>query len=76
LNKLLHNLAPNLNTLYKNPPTSQCELGFKSPHAEGLIYETAWNGKIHSTLHVFCTTYCYFRTDSPTSALLADTIPY
>jgi hypothetical protein len=36
LNKLLHNLAQNLNTLQKNLPTSQYELGFKSPHAEGL----------------------------------------
>jgi len=36
LNELLHNLAQNLNTLKKNLPTSQYELGFKSPHAEGL----------------------------------------
>ena len=37
MNKLLRNLAQNLNTLQKNLPTSQYELGFKSPHAEGLI---------------------------------------
>jgi hypothetical protein len=35
LNKLLHNLAQNLNTLQKNLPT-QYELGVKCPHAEGL----------------------------------------
>jgi hypothetical protein len=36
LNKLLHNLVQNLNTLQKNLPTSQYELGIKCPHAEGL----------------------------------------
>jgi hypothetical protein len=36
-NKLLHNLDRNLNTLQKNLPTSQYELGIKCPHAEGLI---------------------------------------
>jgi hypothetical protein len=36
LNKLLHNLVQNFNTLQKNLPTSQYELGIKCPHAEGL----------------------------------------
>jgi hypothetical protein len=36
LNKLLHSLAQNLNTLQKNLPTSQYELGIKCPHAERL----------------------------------------
>jgi len=36
LNKLLHNLAQNLNTLQKKLPTSQYELDFKCPYAEGL----------------------------------------
>jgi hypothetical protein len=36
LNKLLHNLDQNLNTLQKNLPASQYELGIKCPHAEGL----------------------------------------
>jgi len=33
----MRNLAQNLNTLSKNLPTIQYELGFKCPHAEGLI---------------------------------------
>jgi len=37
LNKLLHNLAQNLNALWKNLPTSQYELEIKCPHTEGLM---------------------------------------
>jgi hypothetical protein len=37
LNKLLHNLAQNLNTLQQKLPTSQYELGIKCSHAEGLM---------------------------------------
>jgi len=40
LNRLLHNLAQNLNTPYKKLPTSQYGLGFKYPHAEGLMNQS------------------------------------
>jgi hypothetical protein len=35
----LHNLAQNLNALYRDLPTSLYELGFKYHHAEGLKSE-------------------------------------
>jgi hypothetical protein len=36
MNKILHNLAQNLNTLQKNLPMPQYGLGLKCPHAERL----------------------------------------
>jgi hypothetical protein len=47
LHKLLHDLVQNLNTLQKNLPTSQYELGNKCPHAEGLK-DKVHNNKPHN----------------------------
>jgi hypothetical protein len=52
LNKLLHNLAQNLNTLQKNLPTPQYGLGFKCPHAERIINENKMKYMKRTRKHV------------------------